>query len=319
MAEVAKGVPQRISTSKISRNEENPRIVFDEGTLSELRESIRKVGILVPLTVYEEPRKGFVLLDGERRLRCAHDLGLSDVPAIIIDKPGPMENILRMFNIHMVRQQWSVIETAMALQRIIELTGDDRDTTLVQLTGLKLGRIRRYKLILSLPPKARQRMLDFEKTKGDKAKFSLMEEMLPVLRIIKRDYPPIWDKSDSGEKLVDAFISKYENRSITNVTHLRLLRKTLLSPAKGVNKKDVQRSFEKFLDSTTATLPELFDEVARQVYDLKGVIRDCERLADSLPSINVDALRPDDARNLRKAITELEKALVKAQKTLGDS
>ena len=55
---------------EIERNPDNPRIIFHQDELDALQESIRQQGILVPLTVYEDKSKLF-LLDGERRWRSA--------------------------------------------------------------------------------------------------------------------------------------------------------------------------------------------------------------------------------------------------------
>ena len=43
---------KEINVDEISPNPHNPRLVFDQKELDELKSSIGKVGILVPLTVY---------------------------------------------------------------------------------------------------------------------------------------------------------------------------------------------------------------------------------------------------------------------------
>ena len=68
-----------VDPQRLQRNPENPRLIFREDELAALQESIRNQGILVPLTVYADGRR-LVLLDGERRWRCAVKLGLHRVP-----------------------------------------------------------------------------------------------------------------------------------------------------------------------------------------------------------------------------------------------
>ena len=75
-----------IDPRSLRKNPDNPRLIFQAEELSALEESIKEQGILVPLTVYKDG-KHFVLLDGERRWRCALRLGLHTVPAIIQEKP----------------------------------------------------------------------------------------------------------------------------------------------------------------------------------------------------------------------------------------
>jgi ParB family transcriptional regulator, chromosome partitioning protein len=54
-----------LPTGKLRPNPHNPRMLFDREDLEILRESIQRVGILVPLTVYQEKSSGnYVILDG---------------------------------------------------------------------------------------------------------------------------------------------------------------------------------------------------------------------------------------------------------------
>ena len=101
-----------IPVASIGPNPHNPRRLFDEEPLRVLRESIEKLGILVPVTVYQERGErrstdtAYVLLDGERRWRCAQDLKLESVPAIVVGEPDDVQNILTMFHIHNLREGW---------------------------------------------------------------------------------------------------------------------------------------------------------------------------------------------------------------------
>ena len=54
----------------IRRNEEQPRSVFEQQALSELAESIRKVGVLQPLIVMPDG-SSYKVVAGERRLRAS--------------------------------------------------------------------------------------------------------------------------------------------------------------------------------------------------------------------------------------------------------
>ena len=84
----------RLPTSAIRPNPRQPRQWFDEAGLRELAASIRRHGILQPLTVR---RRGDVweLVAGERRLRAARLAGLETVPCLSIQtdsqssSPGP--------------------------------------------------------------------------------------------------------------------------------------------------------------------------------------------------------------------------------------
>jgi ParB family transcriptional regulator, chromosome partitioning protein len=143
----------RVDPKLIAPNPLNPRRFFNQAALDILQTSIHEVGILVPLIVYPDPERSgeFVLLDGERRWTCALRLGLDVVPVNVIPPPTSLENVLRMFNIHAVREEWPLISIALSLQQVISDSGEDREARLAELTGLTRGTVRRAKKLLNLP------------------------------------------------------------------------------------------------------------------------------------------------------------------------
>ena len=72
-----------ISIDAIEANPFQPRTHFDEQALEELAVSIRKLGLVQPLTVREAGNGRYQLIAGERRLRAARIAGLTHVPAYI--------------------------------------------------------------------------------------------------------------------------------------------------------------------------------------------------------------------------------------------
>lgn len=101
-----------IDPAKVIPNPDNPRLIFRRKELEELEQSIASQGILVPLTVYQDGKR-YVLLDGERRWRCARKLSLHRVPVIVQRKPERMQNIMMMFAIHNARRDWDPLPTAL--------------------------------------------------------------------------------------------------------------------------------------------------------------------------------------------------------------
>ena len=143
-----------VDPETIDKNPANPRLYFNDERLDQLRTSLQETGILVPLIAYESPDHPgrYVLMDGERRWRSARDLGFAEVPVSLIDAPSETENILRMFNIHSVREEWSLVAIALSLQELMFKTGEDREGRLAEVTGLTRSTVRRAKRLLSLPP-----------------------------------------------------------------------------------------------------------------------------------------------------------------------
>src|SRR5438046_1575760 len=115
---------KQISPDLVERNPENPRIIFRSAEFEDLLESICVHGFLVPISVYRKGKR-FVLIDGERRWRCSLKLNKPTIPALVQDEPTPLENLLKMFNIHWLREQWDLLTIALKLPRIIDLLSAD--------------------------------------------------------------------------------------------------------------------------------------------------------------------------------------------------
>src|SRR5512133_566667 len=108
-----------ISVDSIEANPFQPRTTFDGQALEELSVSIRKLGIVQPLTVREVGPGRFQLIAGERRLRAARLAGLTHVPAYIrtADDQAMLELAL-VENIQ--REDLDAVEVAISFQRLIE-------------------------------------------------------------------------------------------------------------------------------------------------------------------------------------------------------
>ena len=88
-------------------------------------------------------------------------INLPEVPAIIYPKPGPVQNIVFMFNIHRFRRDWDPLPTAMKLEELKELVEKQdgipaTEAQLAALTGMSRGAIRRCNLIMEIPASARK-------------------------------------------------------------------------------------------------------------------------------------------------------------------
>jgi ParB family transcriptional regulator, chromosome partitioning protein len=147
----------RVPTESVAPNPDNPRLIFRLDELEELETSIRIQGILVPLTVYREGRSNrFVILDGERRWRCATRLRLERIPVIVQAKPAPLQNIMMMFAIHHARQDWDPLPSALKLGELSDLFEEQRgrlpkERELADLASMSVGEVRRLRQILDLP------------------------------------------------------------------------------------------------------------------------------------------------------------------------
>jgi len=104
---------QNVPLEKIEVGEYAQRVeVEDEGIL-ELAESIRRVGMLVPIVVFSRG-DSFVLVAGHRRIAAARSAGLSVVPAVVREAEGTKYKEIS-FAENLFRKDLSPIELAAAI------------------------------------------------------------------------------------------------------------------------------------------------------------------------------------------------------------
>lgn len=210
-----------IATADLYPNPHNPRMLFDREPMGVLRDSIKRVGILVPLTVYwDASRKHYIILDGQRRWICAKDAGLTKVPANQVPEPSLVQNIVTMFQIHKLREDWELMPTALKVQLLMTEIGDRNDARLAELTGLDVAVITRCKKLISFDREFQDMMLDPDPARRIKADFFI--ELYPVIH--DRDVSRFdWFKPKAFTRQM---LGKYleEPRTIKAVTDFRLVK-----------------------------------------------------------------------------------------------
>ena len=102
-------------------NPHQPRRDFDEGALRELSESIRRYGILQPLTV-RRTENGYELIAGERRLRAAKLAGLREVPCLLARSSEEESALLALIE-NLQRRDLHYLEEAAAIAQLIAAYG----------------------------------------------------------------------------------------------------------------------------------------------------------------------------------------------------
>lgn len=224
--EVRSGTYRLFSYKALKPNPQNPRRIFDKEPLEVLKDSIRHNGILVPLTVYLEKRTDqYYILDGERRWRCAEMIESDPkeakkvpIPANVVDPPDHVANILWMFNIHNLREQWDLMPTALSLEVLMKGLGEDDDQRLTELTKVSLPQIRRCKTLLTYDKKYQAMMMDPDSEKRVKANFFI--ELHPVLDLYMA--APKEDRGGkSRDELIEHILGLYRSRKIPSVIHFR--------------------------------------------------------------------------------------------------
>jgi ParB family chromosome partitioning protein len=144
------GAVASIPIANIETNPFQPRVDFEEETLSELADSIREQGIIQPLTVRKMGYDRYQLISGERRLRASQLAGLTEVPCYI--RIANDVQVLEMALVENIqRESLNSLEIAISYQRLIdecELTQEE----LSQRVGKNRSTITNYLRLLKLPP-----------------------------------------------------------------------------------------------------------------------------------------------------------------------
>ena len=102
----------------IQKNPAQPRKVFKQEALDELAASIRRHGILQPLSV-RRMGTGYELIAGERRLRAGILAGLTELPCIIMHMDDQESGAAALIE-NLQRQDLDFIEEAQGIQLLME-------------------------------------------------------------------------------------------------------------------------------------------------------------------------------------------------------
>lgn len=111
------GKIMKIKVSNIVPNRAQPRESFPEEKLQELVESIKKHGVMQPVTVTPLENGEFELIAGERRTRATKKAGLEEIPAIIRSVTHQEKIELALIE-NIQREDLNPVEEALAYQRL---------------------------------------------------------------------------------------------------------------------------------------------------------------------------------------------------------
>lgn len=284
------GKSKNLDPRRIRQNPENPRLIFRQDEMDNLMFSINRHGIQVPLTVYEDGDV-YRLIDGERRWRCATKLNLRSVPVLVQDKPTELGNLLLMYNIHALREQWDYFTIASKLTRVMQLYKEENgqepnEIQLSEETGLTRGQIRRCRLLLDLPERFKEMLLqELELPKlQQKLSEDLFIEMERSLKTVTNRLP---DYADRIDDVRDALITKFRSGLISAVTDFRQLSKIATAVENiGLERDDAVKSLDAVFDPETETgIREAYQQTVGLGYDEKDAARRLQFLTNFLDRI----------------------------------
>jgi ParB family chromosome partitioning protein len=300
-----------IPVDKIDRNPENPRLFVRTPELETLLNSIRRRGVQVPISVYEANGR-YVLVDGERRWRCALKLNRETIPALVQEKPNALQNLLLMFNIHSLREQWDLLTIALKLPRVVTLLEqkNGRHPTEIELaeeTGLPRAAIRRSRLLMDMPDEYREQLMwELQKPKNQqKLSEDFFIEMERSLKTVERALPEaLQDKNAARDVLID----KYKAKIIPNVVHLRLIPKIARASRVSEDTGKAIKALKRLLRPNRYSAQQAYEESVAQAYSERDLLSRIEDVVDRLDAVDIrslDANFRDSLRGLLERLTAL--------------
>lgn len=262
---------REINVSDVEPNAQNPRLDFPQAELDQLADSIDQEGVLVPIVVYPKGDK-FVLVDGERRFRCARDLGLSKIPAVITVERNEHEVLQQMFNIHLIREPWRDIPTAKALQRLAEqleeVNGEEpSEKELRERTGLSIERVRQLRYVVTLPDDWQEYI-----RAGTIPLNFFWELQKNVIDALRNNRPKLLE--EYGEAQVkEAFVQKRLQEVITDTVSLRKVSPIIKFAAadaesNGTGASTLDASIRDLIDKSEATIEDAYEETVQMMVEV---------------------------------------------------
>ena len=148
-----------ISLEEIKKNPYQPRTIFNEEKLDELKESIEKNGLLQPIVV-KKAVKGYYIIAGERRFRAFELLGKETIPAIVKEMTDEEMMVFSVLE-NLQREDLSALEESESYKNLM----DKMELTQEELAK-KLGKSRPYIAnslrLLKLPTEIKNKLISGE-------------------------------------------------------------------------------------------------------------------------------------------------------------
>lgn len=305
-----------LSPDQVFQNPANPRMFFRPEEMDTLLASIKRYGVQVPISVYLDGDR-FVLIDGERRWRCAKKLNLRQLPALVQAKPTPLENLLLMFNIHALREQWDYLTIAKSLPDVMSLFSSENgrgpnEIELSEITGLTRGQIRRCRLLSDLPRKY-MKLLEQElhlPKSAQQLSEDFFIEMERSLKTVQSRVPAAINDPDVAR---DALIAKFREGTIGNITDFRKLSKIATSIGNvGAKELRVRSALRDILDPAKKTgIEEVYAERFEMQYDQRKVSLTIDSIFEYLEIAeeNEETIAPTLREKLMELKAKIERVL----------
>jgi len=209
-----------VKTISIQDNRFQPRQVYDEEKLADLKASIKEKGVLQPILV-RKSENGYEVIAGERRLRAARSLGLAQVPVIVKNVTDREALVLALVE-NIQREELNSIEEAQGFKRLIEEFQFTQEAV-AESIGKDRTTVTNLLRLLRLPQEIQKQVADGHLSMGharallsleDGAVQKKMAESIIQKDLSVRQVEEMVKKSRQGENIIQAAMSRPKNRDV---------------------------------------------------------------------------------------------------------
>lgn len=201
-----------IELDQIVRDDNQPRMNFNEEALNELAASIKQHGVLSPIVVVKEGNK-YKIVAGERRWRAAKIAGLSTIPTIV--RTLDAQNRLELSIVENAqREDLNAIELATAYAKL-KSQFNMSNAQVAEKVGKNSSTVINTLRLLKLPEVAKKAMQEHNLSEG------VMRPLISVdLEIVEEALPKIINEHLTARQ-VEQFIASRKKKSsaVATKTH----------------------------------------------------------------------------------------------------
>jgi ParB/RepB/Spo0J family partition protein len=302
-----------LPVAKIVKNERNPRdkTAFGLDALASLRKSVERHGFLQPLIVQPYNDDEFLLIEGERRLTVANQLGIKEVPAIIVNRMKERDQLTVMFNVHTQRKGWEVAEELLTIKELREQNPDMTEDDLARDLGISVPTLRDRLQVLGMGEPV------ITAIAKDDIEYSSALRADQIAKSLARKRPQIAERLGGTEGVKSKLLDKAKARKRGGISQeLVAARKDLTDPE--ALPDDL---VEAYVSNPNATLRDVRQqaESLEERRKVENLAKELRRVTREIQAFQVDLAAAPNLRDLRKALgvtilaaTELERNVVKA-------
>ena len=298
--------------SDLIPNVMNPRDNFVGPHMDRLRSSIAEMGILQPLLATKlNTSDKLMIIDGERRWKCAVDLQLETVPVNVFTKePSDDDKYRIMLHIHRNRVDWESWERIEVVQHMIMKFQDESDSKIANRLGMKSSNIKMARIVMSYPQDLRGSV---QKSGFDPDFIIEMDKNLIGLLEFKK----IRDDYDKA-KLCRIFLQKKQDRVMRKVLDVRKIKKLYeLRNQDGIDVNKLEKVLLNLLQDPMYKIQEAEGEMkVEEIYEAETIEKQLERIEKILIALDFKNIDLQTNKKIRKKLKQIHTQLTLIEKEL---